>query len=141
MVKIPQVNIKTVTTMAPEEIFNELFEKYGDISVPEYILGPEDLDRISQLLGWCTNSKSYLSSLEVYLDIATRNANHSGDKETHAVMVCRKNIVKTFKDNVSDVYAACSRQATIYFEQRKELEEEQRNNSVQYGGGQIGKRA
>lgn len=133
MAKDQQITIQNVITLPPEDIFAILYEGYSKLTVPEYVDGPEDLDRISQLLGWCTNSKSYLASLEVYLDIATRNAKKNGDKNLHAEMVCRKNIIKTFKDMVADAYSASSRQATIYFEQRKELEEEKRNNNVQYG--------
>ncbi len=129
----PQVNLKTVLTIDPEEMFNEFERMYGNVEVQEYIIGPADLDRISQMLGWCTNHKSYLSSLGIYVDIATRNAKKSGDKELHSDMVCRKNIIKTFIDIVSDIYTVCSRQATLYLEQRRELEEERRANNVQYG--------
>ncbi len=129
----PQINVRSVTSMDPEDIFNEMDRMYGNITVQEYVSGPEDLDRISQMLGWCTNSKSYLASLGVYLDIATRNAKKCGNKELHSDMVCRKNIIKTYYDIVSDIYTACSRQATLYLEQRKELEEEKRLNNIQYG--------
>ncbi len=133
MAEAKHVNIRTVLTMDPEEILENMMSEYGGIEVPDYVSGPEDLDRISQLLSWCINSKSYLSSLEIYLDIATRNAKKSGDKDLHSDMVCRRNIIKTFKDIIADTYTASSRMATIYFEQRKELEEEQRTNNVQYG--------
>ena len=130
-----EVNIRTVLTMEPEEIFENMHRMYDDIEVPEIINGPEDLTFISKTLGWCTNNKSYLSSLGVYLDIATRALKKSGDKDAYSTMVCRKNIINSYYEHIDAIYKACSRQASIYFEQVQELKEEKRNNAVQHGGG------
>ena len=129
------VTVRNVTQMSPEDIYIAMRKMYDNIMVTEAILGPQDLEAIIKLLGWCTNQKSYLSSLGVYLDIATRNAKKSGNKDAYSDMVCRKNIVNRYYDQVDGIYKASSRQATLYMEQQKELDDERRIHAVQKGWG------
>lgn len=124
------ITIQTVLTATPEEMFSSFEKMYGDVYIPEEALTVEDLGRISGILGWATNNKAYLNSLFVYLDIATRRAKQSGDKETYSEMVCRKNVVKAYYDRVDDIYKVCSRQATIWIEARKENDEIKRQEKV-----------
>ncbi len=129
-----EVTVNNIEDMEPMDVFNYMHTKFDNVYVPETLTTAEDLQKVSVLMAWCINVKSYLNTLSVFLDIMTRNAKNAKEKEKHDQLVCKKNIIKSYLDHINDVYTGTSRVSTIYFKQQEELMMEGRANNIQYGG-------
>lgn len=119
------VTVNNVTKLDPVVLYVSLAKLYDRVRLPQEVMNTDDLQNISRLISFCANSKSYLNSLSVYLDIATRLAKRKGkeEKQTYDAMVCRKNIVNSYADMMDNLSKAGSRMVTIYLEARKANEE------------------
>lgn len=128
------LTVQNVTDKTAQEIFEILSAEYDNIFLPEEVITADDLTDIYQMLGKCTNIKSYLNTLYIHLDICTRAAKRKGKdaKLEYEDMVARKTVVKAYYDHIDDICKASSRQATVYFEQQKEIRLDQQINNMQY---------
>ena len=129
------ININNAITMETEPFIDILHKRYDNTYIPEEINGPEDLDHITRTIAWSTNEKAYLNTILLYLDVATRNAKREKRKDDADNLICKKTIVKGYYDVIDDIGKAVSRQASIYFEKRKELAEDRRKDNVQKAEG------
>ena len=129
-----EITINNILEVKPLDVFKFMHQKFDNVVVPQALESAEDLDEVSEIIGWCSNVKAYLNALYTYLDTLTRTAKAVGDKELSAELIAKRNIVKNYQDHISDVFSGTSRVATIYFEKQKELRMDARNNTIQYGG-------
>jgi len=124
------ITVNNLVLTSPMDVWKDLDELYGKVSVPEEAIGPEDLSHISKLIGWCTNQRAYLLSLSAFAEVETKRINRSGPKEAYQDMVSKKNIIKTYLDLLKGIYDASSRQLTIYQNQKDEFLRNSRGDLV-----------
>lgn len=120
------VTVNNVTKLEPVVLYVSLAKLYDPVRLPQEVTNTDDMQNISKLISFCANSKSYLNSLSVYLDIATRLAKRKGKegKQIYDDMICRKNIVNSYADMIDNLSKAGSRMVTIYLEAKKANEED-----------------
>ena len=82
--------------------------------MPEEIVSFDELGLIEQQMGWIANEHTYLNYLYNLADIESRNSKILGLKEKHENDVCKKNIVKSYKDNLESLNKLLSRKITIF---------------------------
>ncbi len=115
------LTVNNIVEMKPMEVWEALSGLYDGVRVPEEAVGPEDLDRISGLMGWCMNQRAYLSSLLAYAEIETKRVNRTGPKDEYSDMVSKKTTIKAYLDVLKGIYDTSSRQLTIYQTQHDEV--------------------
>lgn len=125
-VKPVTVTVNNVTELNPVVLYVSLANEYDQLSLPAAVETIDDMNEISKLISYCANSKAYLNSLLVYLDIATRIEKRKGKdaKTAYDDMVCRKNIVSSYFDTIDGISKAGSRMVTIFLEAKKAEQEE-----------------
>ena len=114
------VTVNNVVQLSPMEVWESLSALYDNVKVPEEAVGPEDLNHISELMGWSMNQRAYLSSLSAFVEIETKRINRTGTKTEYSDMVSKKTTIKTYLDVLKGIYDTSSRQLTIYQTQHDE---------------------
>ena len=109
-----EINANNINKALPEELLNFLHERYDSVRVPEEIVSFDELGLIEQQMGWIANEHTYLNYLYNLADIESRNSKILGLKEKHENDVCKKNIVKSYKDNLESLNKLLSRKITIF---------------------------
>ena len=109
-----EINANNINKALPEELLNFLHERYDSVRVPEEIVSFDELGLIEQQMGWIANEHTYLNYLYNLADIESRNSKILGLKEKHENDVCKKNIVKSYKDNLEALNKLLSRKITIF---------------------------
>lgn len=127
------ITINNIGSIEPEELLMYFHELYDDIQSPGIVDSVEDLTKVNEIIGFCTNAKSYLHQLGIYLNLLTREAAKGKNKEFHSDCVSRKAIVDDYYKHLDDICKAVSRQASIYFEAQKELQMYARMDNLQIG--------
>lgn len=117
------VTVNNVTRLEPAVLYVSFAKQYDALRLPEEVI---DLEQMQKIISYCANTKSYLNSLSVYLDIATRAAKRRGKEARieYDDMVCRKNIVSSYMDVIDNISKTASRMVTIYLEAKKAAEED-----------------
>ena len=122
------ITINNVSQTEPELLYAIISQAYDGIRLPGMIRTVDDLNYIADVIVQCTNIKTYLNSLMVWLDIETRREKRKGkeNKDAYDKMICRKNIISCYYDTINDISKAGSRLITVYMEARKEMEAEKK---------------
>ena len=125
-IKPVTVTVNNVTKLAPSVLYVSLAVMYDRLRLPQEVKDADDMQRIAKLISYCANSKAYLNSLSVYLDIATRMEKRKGKdaKIEYDDMIARKNVISSYNDMLDNLSKAGSRMVTIYMEARKANEED-----------------
>lgn len=133
-IKPVTVTVNNVTKLAPSVLYVSLAVMYDRLRLPQEVKSTDDMQRIAKLISYCANSKAYLNSLSVYLDIATRMEKRKGKdaKAEYDDMVARKNVVSSYNDMLDNLSKAGSRMVTIYMEARKANEEDDFSKSERH---------
>ena len=109
-----EINANNLGSALPEEVLEFMHERYDSVMVPEDVISFDELARVEQQMGWIANERTYLNYMFNVADIISRNSKILGLKEKHENDVCKKNIIKSYKDNLEAINKLLSRKITIY---------------------------
>ncbi len=116
---IVEVNANNIGVMDSEDILNFFCERYRGLKVPDTIEFFE-LTKIEHILSYLANERSYLNYLLCAVDIQARRYKMAKLTDEHTLAVCKKEIIKAYKDSLETMSNTISRMITIY-----QLEKEQ----------------
>lgn len=125
------INANNLAKALPEEVLMFLHERYDCIKVPEEVVSFDELNRIDQQMGFIANEHTYLNYLYNVADIQARQSKLLGQKEKHENDVCKKSIIKSYKDNLEALNKLLSRKITLYQMNRDDEQMENRVYSFQ----------
>ena len=121
-----EINANNINKALPEEILTFFHERYDSVKIPEDVVSFDDLAHIEQMMGFIANEQTYLNYLYNLADIEARNSKILGMKEKNQYDVCKKNLIKSYKDNLENLNKLLSRKITIYQMNREDERMENR---------------
>ena len=121
-----EINANNLSKALPEEILGFFHERYDSVKIPEDVISFDDLAHVEQMMGFIANEQTYLNYLYNLADIEARNSKLLGVKEKNQYDVCKKNLIKSYKDNLENLNKLLSRKITIYQMSREEERMENR---------------
>lgn len=116
---IVEVNANTIDVLECEEILKFFFDRYKGLKVPDTIEYFE-LAKIEHILSYLANERSFLNYLLCAMDIQSRKYKMAKLNDEHTEAVCKKEIIKAYKDSLETMSNTISRMITVY-----QLEKEQ----------------
>lgn len=128
-----ELNANNINAALPEEVLAFLHERYDDVRIPEEVVSFDELSLIEQQMGWLANEHTYLNYLYNLTDMQTRNSKLLGLDEKHANDICKRNMIKSYKDNLEALNKLLSRKITIYQMNREDERMESRIYNMQKG--------
>lgn len=109
-----ELNANNIASVLPEEVLDFLHERYDSVQIPEEAVSFEELGLIERQMGWIANEHTYLNYLYNLADIQARQSKLLGQKEKHENDVCKKAVIKSYKDNLESLNKLLSRKITMY---------------------------
>lgn len=109
-----ELNANNIGKALPEEVLSFLHERYDSVEVPTEAISFEDMAHIEQMMGWIANENTFLNYIYNVADISCRNSKLLGLKEKHELDVIKKNVIKSYKDNLESINKLLSRKITLY---------------------------
>ena len=125
------INANNLGQALPDEVLEFLHERYDDVRISEEVISFDSLVMIEQQMGWIANEHTYLNYLFNVADMQARQSKLSGLKEKHESDVCKKNIIRSYKENLEVLNKLLSRKITIYQMCKEDEQMENRVYSVQ----------
>lgn len=123
---LKEVNANTIDVLGAEDILEFFFERYKGLKVPDTIELFE-LSKIEQILSFLANERSFLNYLLCAADIQSRKYKIAKLNEEHTEAVCKKEIIKAYKDSLETMSSTISRMITIF---QLEKEQERYENKI-----------
>ncbi len=114
-----EVNANNIDVMDSEDILEFFYTRYRGLKVPDTIEFFE-LAKIERILSYLANERSFLNYLLCAVDIQARKYKMAKLTDEHTSAVCKKEIIKAYKDSLETMRNTISRIITIY-----QLEKEQ----------------
>lgn len=111
---------KDVLNLSPEELIDWLFRNIPN-EIPEEISDRADMQKASKSLLKLSGYYSYMTTLQSYAKIMTREAKRNLPKEKHEDMIDKKEIINNYTEAIKQSYQAVSRAVTIYIENNNEI--------------------
>lgn len=127
---LKEVNANNIDVLDSEEILNFFFERYKGLKVPDTIEYFE-FAKIEHILSYLANERSFLNYLLCSVDILSRKYKLAKMTDEHTEAVCKKEIIKAYKDSLETMSNTISRMITVY---QLEREQERYENKL----GQLG---
>lgn len=121
-----EVNANTIDILDSEDILEFFFERYKGLKVPDTIEYFE-LAKVEHILSRLANERSYLNYLLCVVDIQARKYKMAKLTDEHTNAVCKKEILKAYKDSLETMSNTISRMITVY---QLETEQERYENKL-----------
>ena len=112
--KNQEINANNINAALPEELLSFLHNRYDSVTIPEEAMSFEELSRIEQMMGWIANEHTYLNYMFNLVDLESRSSKLLNNKAKHDMDVCKKSIIKSYKDNLEGLNKLLSRKITLY---------------------------
>lgn len=125
------INANNFGQALPEEVLLFLHERYDCVKVPEEVISFDELSMIEQQMGFIANEHTFLNYMYNVADIQARQSKLLGLKEKHENDVCKKNMIKSYKDNLEALNKLLSRKVTLYQMNKADEQMENRVYSFQ----------
>jgi len=126
---IVEVNANNIDVIDSEDILDFFYERYKNLKVPDSIEFFE-LAKIEYILSYLANERSFLNYLLCAVDILARKYKMAKLTDEHTLAVCKKEIIKAYKDSLETMSNTISRMITIYQLEKEQERYENKLNQI-----------